>query len=48
MEHGIKVVEKVLFRRFDEDSTDRVAQCMSSNPVKVKFGMVVKFSEGKR
>ncbi len=46
--HGIHVLQRVLFKRFDAKSVDRVSKCLSSNPAEAFFGVVVKFSQGKR
>ena len=47
-DHGIHVIKRVLFRRFDAKSVVSVAQCLSSNPAEGFFGIVAKFSQGKR
>ena len=46
--HGIAVLKRVLFKRFDGESIDRVARCLSSNPAEAFFGICSKFSQGKR
>ena len=45
--HGITVLKRVLFKRFDEESINRVSQCLSSNPAEGFFGIVPKSSQGK-
>lgn len=47
-QHGINAIKKVLFKRFDTKSIDRVARCLSSNSAEGFFGGTSKFSGGKR
>lgn len=46
--HGIKVLMRVLFKRFDKESIKRVGKCLSSNPAEAFFGITAMFSGGKR
>ena len=47
-EEGIEVLEKIILKRFNEKTIDRIAQCGCSNGCEGFWSQLVKFSEGKR
>lgn len=47
-DEGIEVLEKIILKRFNEKTIDRIAQCGCSNGCEGFWSQLVKFSEGKR
>ena len=47
-EEGIEVLEKIILKRFNKKTIDRIAQCGCSNGCEGFWSQLVKFSEGKR